>query len=162
MMAFPTGTFAQTGSIDLEDKCPAIAEHVFEKKPKYQDYVTSKKGEPNWSEQYEAFQKAKIAYDQYYQEQVDQVEAQWDELDAQSFEDEKAFYYLLAEYERDDAALAEVKSSCWQEVMGVDEYLKGNFCHALAKPPTEQNWTEMLNCTQLQAEGLKIKLSSGK
>ena len=141
---------------ELVDMCPKLPEKISSLEPKYSEFVTAKPGGEEWQKQYSNYTQATDAFESKFSAELKKVEAGWAKLEENQFPSQSKFYDLLAEDNKNEDLLNEVKSVCWIEVMGIDEFKKDNFCNNLEKPPSSMEWNKILVCTMERADLLKI------
>jgi predicted nuclease with TOPRIM domain len=143
----------------LVDMCPKLPEEISSLEPKFTEYVTAKAEElEKFDKQYSQYTKARDAFESKFSVELKKVESDWAKLQENQFPSQKRFYNLLAKNNEDEGLLNEVKSVCWIEVMGIDEFEKDNLCNTLEKPPSSTEWNKILVCTMKRADLLKITL----
>lgn len=141
----------------LNDMCPGLPDEVASMEPKYKDYVLVKSSEKEWNEQYEKYTQAKNEFESKYRAELEKVESEWVRLEEKQFPSQTRFYDLLAEDSKNEGLLNDVKSACWGEVMGINEFEKDNLCNPLEKSPSSTEWNKILVCTMERAGLLKIR-----
>lgn len=140
------------------DMCPSLPKEIASFEPKYKDFVTAKPPNKDWSKQYEKYTKAKDDFEAKYSNELKNVESEWDKLNQNQSPSQKRFYDLVEMNSKQGELLKEVKSVCWSEVMGLDEFEKDNLCNPIKKPPTSKEWNEILVCTMKRANLLSIEI----
>jgi hypothetical protein len=143
----------------LTDMCPALPAKILALEPKYKDFVTVKSSHKEWLKQYKAFSNKLEGFESKYSKELSKVNQDWELLEVKQSPSQKRFYDLIAESSK-DALLNEVKSLCWTEIMGDDEFEKDNLCNPLNTPLNSKEWNRVLLCTVERANLLGIGFSN--
>lgn len=148
----------------IENMCPKLPSELQAIKPKVEDYVTLKKGEPGFTKQVTSLFQASNDFKRKYRKQHAKLEKDWEEYKKKQYPSQRRFLGLLAKGAdgdlsvEDNDILKEVKSVCWSDEMGEHEYEELNMCNPLKNPPTSENWNRILLCTVERSKLLNITL----
>lgn len=137
---------------------PKLPQEIQAIRDSIEDTLTLTPKEEGFFEQWDKYNEALANFNETYKAEIEKVDALWKEIDEKQFPSELRFNSLLADDLDDSPLLADIKGACWKKVMGIDEYMKYNYCNQIQKMPAKYEWNNILTCTVERSQLLGVKL----
>lgn len=144
----------------IVDMCsfPELPKEIKKAQSDLEKIVTTTPRDKEFLDQWDKYMNEKEKFNLKYQEEIQKVKLEWEAVKEKMHPSELKFNTTTSAERKNEPLLEDVKSTCWANIMGVDETAKYRHCNPLKKTPSRSDWNNMLTCTFEKANLLNIEL----